>query len=186
MKRGWMILALILSGACAHAVDSADALNVRINPLGVLVGSISLNLDVAVLPRWTLGPEFKYWNLRTKSNDGNSYDVFALGGGVRANWFKEGVFTDGLYVGPSLSYARTALKVKNSAGELSYDDSSLILSSVVGYAWFWSSFNIHLGGGANVNLGNDNIQVKNTDGSTSRVRTSVTGLTAEFSLGYTF
>lgn len=60
-----------------------------------------------------------------------------------------------------------------------------LLAVLVGYGWFWDSFNMMLGGGAAVPFGESKVEVTDPNG----VKTEKdvrSGLAIEFSLGWTF
>jgi opacity protein-like surface antigen len=182
-------LLLLVAAVPGFAAESGSTMDFRFSPIGLIVGSLNAGLDFQVTPNWTLGPEGSFWN-RHVSAESSSYshdwDVKAFGIGLRGNWFKNGNFTDGLYVGPSLTYA--SVKVTNSdvSGDISGSASGLFVSGLVGYGWFWDSFNIMLGGGATMGLGDTKIEVTDSSGTKSDVSTSIAGLALEFSLGWTF
>lgn len=184
--------ALVLAAALMTNAPSANALpespaNVRFGPLSLLVGFTNLTLDFAVGDEWTVGPEVSYWRLKISSSSGYSdADITSWGVGARANWFKNGRFTDGLYLGPSLSYQSFEMKAKNSDGEsASASRTSPVAALLVGYGWFWDSFNIMLGIGPQVALNAGEVVVRDSAGKEQRrnVGTSVAG---EFTLGWTF
>ncbi|MBX3020048.1 MAG: DUF3575 domain-containing protein [Bdellovibrionales bacterium] len=188
MKRLLSVVSILLFSSLAHA-DSASQFNFRFNPIGLIAGSIGVALDVTVAPEWTIGPDLTYWNIKWGSEGLGSYEysIKAMGIGARANWFKNGVFTDGLYIGPSLNYADVEVSIKDSLGTSTGKASGLFLGCLVGYGWFWDSFNMMLGGGLTAGLGGTDIKVRDSNnGSEETVRNRVAGLSAEFSLGWTF
>jgi hypothetical protein len=152
----------------------------------LIIGSVNAGLDFVVHPNWTVGPEGSYWHTHVGSSWGSDWDVKAYGIGARGNWFKNGVFTNGLYVGPSLSYASVKVTNSDSFGSYSGTASGLFASGLVGYAWFWDSFNMMLGGGATVGLGDTKVSVTDSSGAKTEVNSSISGLDLEFSLGWTF
>ncbi len=158
----------------------------RFNTIGLLAGAVTLNYDVKIAEQWTLGPELTYWDINLTSNDGNSYDIYALGGGLRATWFAYASSSTGCTSDTSLAVARKHLKATNSDGSTTLDRTALVATGIVGYAWYWTSFNVHLGGGASVDLGDRGVGVKTTDGTETTVHTSLTRFTAETSIGWTF
>src|SRR4051812_3260621 len=66
--------------------------NFRFSPVGLIIGSIAAEMDVAVTPQWTVGPALMYWHLSLSSGSlfSSSFDITAYGIGARANWFKNG------------------------------------------------------------------------------------------------
>ncbi len=198
MKRILVVLLLIV-GAAATAnaqtpdtqpatVKGSDTVNFRFSPLGLIIGEVDANLDFKVNSNWTLGPELGYWHTKLSSSGlfTSNFDVTALAFGARANWFANGVYKDGLYVGPNLSYASVTLTTSDATGTITGTDGGLYAGGLVGYGWFWDNFNIMLGGGAIVGLGNTTVSVTDSSGNPTDVSAPVAGLDLEFSLGWTF
>src|SRR4051812_32839201 len=106
MRKLIACVCLLVASSSAFAVGKSDTMNFRFDPLGLLLGMASVNLDIAVNPEWTVGPQLAYWQLKVgQAGDFTSdFEVKAYSFGARANWFANGVYTDGLYVGPSLRY----------------------------------------------------------------------------------
>lgn len=192
MKRliALILLATATTAASAEQTESANNFNIRSNPLTFLVGAVNATMDYKIADHWTLGPELFYWRLSISSKDSNSskLDVTAYSAGVRANWFHNGVYTNGLYVGPSVKYASIKLDATDKNGKATNaSGDGPFVGAVVGYAWFWNSFNIMAGGGLNVKLGKK-IQVTHSDGTTEDVSDAKYGggLALEGSIGWTF
>lgn len=168
--------------------DSSNIMNLRFDPLGLLIGIASLDLDVKLADNWTLGPTIKYWRLSVSGSgtvtSNFSVSAFAVGG--RANWFANGVYRDGLYVGPSIQFGSATVTATDVDGERRATASGLFAQALVGYGWFWDSFNILLGGGFNLPLGNAKAEYKDSSGSVEEVTTLRSRLALEFSLGWTF
>jgi hypothetical protein len=129
-----------------------------------------------------------HWNLRSSGSFTGDYDIKAFAIGGRANWYANGVYTDGLYVSPQFAFSNAKVSATDSLGNSAEGEaSSLIVSGLVGYGWFWDSFNIHLGGGLALPVGTSKVKVKNSDGTEESVDFSRTGrLALEFNLGWTF
>ncbi len=173
---------VLLSSPVAYAANS-DSMNLRFGPIGLIIGALSLNMDIAIAPNWTIGPEINYWNIKFTSTtaDGSDFEIKALSYGGRANWFSNGNYTDGFYIGPFLRQAET----KMTLGESSASVSTLVAGSLFGYGWFWDSFNMMLGGGFAAGLGDAKVKLTDSLGATTE-REVVTGLSAEYTLGWTF
>lgn len=165
----------------------AQDMNFRFSPLGVLVGAINVSLDYQISPNWTLGPQLVYWNIDVDREGVLTEDISikAIGGGVRGNWFKNGTYTEGLYVGPALDYVSVEASSSDAFGTVEGDVSTLVASGIVGYGWFWESFNILLGGGLSIPLGEAEVTVRDSSGTETKSNVG-SGLAAEFSLGWTF
>lgn len=191
MKRIFILITVLLSASAAFAesplVSKTSKYNFRFLPLGLVVGLASVSLDVAVNPDWTVGPELSYAKFKVDASgtNGASFDVNLASGGIRANWFKHGVYTDGLYVGPFVRYAKTAI---NSTGTTTVtgETAGVAIGSLIGYGWFWDSFNMMLGAGAAVATGESNMVVTETNGKRTEIPNRGAGPAGEFSLGWTF
>lgn len=183
-------LSLSFVGPQAFAA-SGDSVNFRFHPVVLIVGMAAVNVDLAVGSNWTLGPELVYWNFNLKNTNSDTFEeirIQSAGGGVRANWFKNGTFTDGLYVGPSLKYSSVKVTGTDSAGvEYEGTGSGAALVCVVGYGWFWNSFNMMLGGGASASLGKSKVKVTDSLGNEEEYNMALmSGLALEYTLGWTF
>lgn len=171
----------------AHA-GADDNSNFRFGPILLIVGLVDVSMDFAVAPNWTVGPTLKYWhfNLSSDASLSTDYTIDAIAGGVRANWFNNGIYTDGLYVGPSVSLTSIKIKSSDSTGTSTSSGTVPVLQTVVGYAWFWESFNMMLGGGLSVPVGSDTLKIRSSTGE-EEVKFSRTGsLALEYTLGWTF
>lgn len=187
MRNLFFILIFILFSASAHA-SSDDKYDFRFSPLGLVFGALEADLDIAIASNWTLGPQFGVLHYKLGADAGftTDYDVKAYMFGLRGNWFRNGNFTDGLYVGPSLKWAGWKVQTSDSTGPITKSANVTVVSCLVGYGWFWDSFNIMLGGGLTLGLGDSKVDVTNSSGTTSSVTTNLSGLAAEFALGWTF
>lgn len=181
-----LIFGLLLCSSSAFAA-SGDTMNFRFSPIGLLVGQVAVDLDYKVADNWTVGPEVAYMHSSVSETDAltSNIDITGYGAGARANWFKNGTYTDGLYVGPSLTYVSVKATASDAFGNISGSASAVVLSALVGYGWFWDSFNMMLGGGAAVPLGNNQVTV--TDSNGNQIKSNVSSsLALEYSLGWTF
>lgn len=189
MRRLILTLCLLLNPLAHSEGASSNTMNLRFSPLGLVVGAIGIQLDFKIHSEWTLGPALSYWHVKLDSDPAlftSQYDVTASTFGARANWFKNGVYTDGLYVGPALEYASVKVKTNDSISTVSATGTALMLSGLVGYGWFWESFNMMLGGGLGVALGGADVEVTDSSGSKTKVKSPASGLALEYSLGWTF
>jgi opacity protein-like surface antigen len=181
--------AVICTTPIAHA-ENADNFNAHFGPVALLLGVVDAGLDIAVHDNWTVGPEIEYmhWNLHSTGSFTSDYDITAFAIGGRANWYANGVYTDGLYVSPQFAFANAKVSTTDSSGiSTEGTASSLIVRGVVGYGWFWDSFNIHLGGGLALPVGRSKVKMKASNGTEESVDFSRTGrLALEFNLGWTF
>ena len=162
--------------------------NFRFGAISLLAGAINVNMDFAIAPEWTVGPELMYWHYKIDPDPifTSKYDVTTSSLGIRANWFKNGNYTDGLYLGPSLRYVNIKLTTADSIGEVSGTASGLFAECLVGYGWFWSSFNQMLGAGFSSGVGTTKISVTDSSGRVTEVSSVFSGLALEYTLGWTF
>ncbi len=191
MKRALILLTVLMSTSAAFAQSAISGTgskyNFRFSPIGLVVGLAGVTLDVAVCSDWTVGPELSYAKFKVNASGTNqtSFDVSLASAGVRANWFKNGVYTDGLYVGPFVRYAKTSIDASGST-TVTGEVAGVAVGSLVGYGWFWNSFNMMLGGGAAVASGSSNMVVTESNGNRTEIPNRGVGLAGEFSLGWTF
>lgn len=189
MKR-WIVLVILTTMFSSPVLASqGDRLNLTLDPVGLIVGSLGMGLDVRVHPQWTFGPHVEVWNSREHARGvfTGGYRTHAYGAGVRANWFAEGTYNDGFYVSPSLNYYSVKVKATDAfANESSAVSSGLSARGIAGYGWFWDSFNIMLGGGLTVFLGNSKVQVTDSSGQKEDIPLRRTSMALEFQLGWTF
>lgn len=170
---------------------SGDTYNIRIYPLSLLIGSVSADFDIAVSPYWTVGPSLTYWDFKLDQASGFSSGVhlreFRIG--ARGNYYTHGVYTDGIYIGPSLDYSNLHADVTDSSGtNVSASVGVLSVTALVGYAWFWNSFNTQLGIGGTLGLGPTHVSVQSASSNSSTDVSAFYGgsLALEWCLGWTF
>ncbi len=187
-----LILIMVLlstSSVFAQAVTSTESskYNFRFSPLALILGIASATLDVVIYPDWTVGPELFYakFKVNVSGGTGTTYDVNLASAGVRANWFKNGVYTDGLYVGPFVRYAKTSIDASGTT-TITGEAAGVAIGSLVGYGWFWNSFNMMLGGGAAVAIGDSNIVVTESNGKRTEIPNRGAGFAGEFTVGWAF
>lgn len=190
--KNWILGSLFvlgMTGTSTSAFAANGEYNFRFSPLALLIGAVDLNFDMQVSPDWTVGPSVTFWKFELNSTGSftEKYTVSAFAFGARGNWFKNGVYTDGLYVGPALQSAKVKVETRDSIGAVSAEANVLLASCLVGYGWFWDSFNMMLGGGLAVGLGGSDVTVTDSSGNTTTVKARQTGgLALEYSLGWTF
>jgi len=153
------------AGAKTTTIDRSS--NLRINPIGLLVGFANLTWDIGAGDRFTIGPSAGFI---TRSSNGQTATGFGLG--VESNFFLgHDRFTDSWILSPFLGYAHAS---NNSATA-----SGTSLGCNIQYGWFYDGgFNIGLGGGIQY------ISLDYTDLGLS----SASGLwpSLTFTLGYSF
>lgn len=112
-------------------VSSDKTFNVRVNPLGLAIGSLSAEGDFRLSDKWTLGPSISHY-----SADFLFTSLSGWGFGARSNYYLTGnVFEDSWIVGTSvgLSTVSVTLGADKASGV------GLFLQSVLGYQWVWTS-----------------------------------------------
>jgi hypothetical protein len=193
-----LALATVLLSHVAFAqsepVPSAPAssdkhFNARISALGPLIGLYSLSLDMAVDSQWTIGPNINYWSFKLSSSNStySDFTVKSFGVGGRAHWFANGVFNSGIYIRPFVSWNKATARLTDSSGSaVEGSASGMTAGGLLGYGWFWDSFNIMLGVGYSAGLGSTEVKVKYSNGTEEKVSSKTSGLDAEFTIGYTF
>lgn len=178
------ILFLGLGIVLFASYSQARTLNARISPLGAIAGSLQLEVDFPITSQWTVGPYIASSNSKITIDD-NDIEVKGQAFGATAVWFRNGVFTDGLYLSPKLSKAKVEAKLTNEDGTYKGDLDTMMLTGLVGYGWFWENFNMQLGGGLNAALGDSKIEITEPDGTVSE-HESGGSLALEFSMGWVF
>lgn len=168
--------------------SSGNQLNFRFSPLGLLSGSINGGVDFPITSEWTVGPEAAYVNYSITRTGDLTKDISITGYsvGARGNWYKNGVHTDGLYLSPSLNYVSLNLSTADINGAVTAQGNGLFLKGLVGYGWFWDSFNMLLGGGLVAGLGSSKVKVKSSSGSTTTEIDISRSLALEWMMGWTF
>jgi hypothetical protein len=167
-----------------RADTSEKTINVDVGPLGLLVGALSLGVDIKIgETSWTVGPELLYWDTRI-----GDYNFKASGFGVRADWYADRpALTEGWYVGPFARYSSWKVTYTNSNGSTGDGSANgLLLGAIGGYHWFWDNFNIRLGLGYGLNTATKT-DIHYSDGTRSdSTSANVGGLTGEFDFGLAF
>jgi hypothetical protein len=182
-----LFLTALLVSSAAFASDS-DTMNVRISPLLLLAGGISAHFDYKIDPNWTIGIEGYYYHATVNQTGDLTSDVSinSFAGAVRANYFFNGTFKDGVYLAPSIGDEGVTATSSDITGSLSANVNIPYVGLLVGYGWFWDNFNVMLGLGFKAPLGNSKIVVRDQAGNNEASATVGIGLDAEGSIGWTF
>jgi hypothetical protein len=169
------------------STTNAKSVNLRMNPLLLLVGYANLDVDIKLSNMVTLGPSIGYLNYTSKDIAGDvksyAYDL-----GIRANIYPgaEALAEHGWYIGPSLHYIYAKAELGTKSAELSGYSFNL----VGGYHWIWESFNLMLGAGLSATSFPDKATVKDSSGGAQQEVTvssiSKTGGMLEATLGFAF
>ncbi len=180
MKRfvSYCLIAVATVAIFAGSTFAADrAANVRVNPLGLMTGTLGAEVDIGIGESFTAGPTASLVSVTVGSTS-----VSAFSFGVRSNFYLGGPrFTDGWFVGPSVLYAPMTISLGGASGTAS----AFAVGAVAGYQWVWDSgFNINLAGGAAYYASAADITLE--DGTSVAVPLSGTLPAFEFSLGWAF
>jgi hypothetical protein len=143
---------LSVQSASAAALTESRSVNVRVNPLGLMVGYLNADVDIRVSPRITLGPSGGFFRT-SGSIDWTAYLI-----GPRANFFLLGdAFQDGAVLGAFGGYWASHSKV--FSGTPSHEN-GFFAGSLLGYQWYFSNgINIGIGGGVIYFTGNANSSI---------------------------
>ena len=189
IKQSTLLLLFFVCFSSRIYAAGEDSVDFRINPLVVLLGGLTFTMDFKIHPQWTLGPELGFVRYKFSSDKGSRDDTTlrSCSVGARATWFRNGVFTDGLYVGPFATYANAGLKLSDSNEVARNRANSVFAGAVVGYGWFWESFNVLLGGGLTLPIGKSKVDVENSTGNRADAYVNGEGIAIlEFSLGWSY
>lgn len=163
--------------ASAEAVPDRS-INVRVNPLGLLVGSLSADVDFAISDKFTIGPTLSYYSATLFTTTLSGFGI-----GARGNWYLSGnAMTDSWILGPQLGMSLFSI----SSGASKASSTGFYFGGIGGYQWVWKSgFNINLGLGANYYTQAGSAQA--SDGTTLTVPGfSGIGPTGELTVGWAF
>lgn len=186
------ILALLISVSSLQAFGSeSDKWNFRFHPIALFYQVGAMDLDYKICDHMTVGAELSQTDSKISARwAGTNKDIKteALGMAINTTLFMKGAFKSGLYVTPSLKYMSIKNKMADSAnldqtgsGDIWY------VTGIVGYGWFWETFNIMLGLGGSQPFGDNKVHIK--DSLTGQQTDTVmirSGFAGEFTLGWSF
>lgn len=178
-------------GSSTASSDSGDGfVNVRVSPLGLLIGYFNFDFDFKISDQWSLGPTVTYWSYNYDSSlfAGNQLKVETTAIGARATWSRNGTFKTGLYVSPIIQFVSAkASGVSSTTGAtVTGTGHAPILSGIVGYQWWFDSFMINVGAGLAVGASSSKVEVNDGVNSSSAESTRTSGLALDAMIGYTF
>lgn len=181
------LLAISLLSVSALADEApAGALNFRVSPISAIIGSYTAVLEWSIGANWTLGPTYSYYDIK-RDPGANDLALRGYEAALKLTWFKNGAFTDGLYISPSAGYDDYKLSDTDWTGSAREQTvRGATLGALIGYGWFWSHFNIMLGVGAKGRFGDSQTILTNADGTQKSVSSTITEPDGEFSLGWRF
>ncbi|MCB0405150.1 MAG: DUF3575 domain-containing protein [Bdellovibrionales bacterium] len=162
MKRSnlYFVLGVVvmLGVARGYAMESegggAKGVNIRVNPLGLVLGSLSGDVDFRVSDKVTLGPSIGYLAANFLFAE-----LTGVGIGVRANYYLTGdAMNTGWYVGPSAGLSIVSVRALGSQGS----QAGMYIGSVIGRQWVWENgLNVNLALGASWYSNGDTIRADN-------------------------
>ena len=125
-----------------RATEPGKSINVRVNPLGLLLGAISADVDFKISDKFTIGPTMSYYSA---SILGTKLSGFGIG--ARGNYYLTGdAMTDSFILGPQLGMSLFSV----SSGNSKASSTGFYVGAIGGYQWVWQNgFNVNLGLGAN-------------------------------------
>ncbi|MGA2508079.1 MAG: hypothetical protein ABSF80_11465 [Chitinispirillaceae bacterium] len=136
----------ILAGSTGVAAQTKTNM-ITVNPLGLIIGYISLDYEKAIGPKTTLGILPYFWSPK-------GIDITLLGGSIAANFYSNSAF-HGWFIRPSVSIGYASWNYTTfdiNLNEIT-NKSNLVtfgVGAIAGYRWlFQSGFSIGLGGGVN-------------------------------------
>lgn len=166
--------------------------NFSFEPVAILVGYFDIAADFKMSETWTLGPVLTYWHTSVGSGDPTYTDNISLSEfsiGARGNWYLNGVFSDGLYISPILQLVMVKATTVSNGQNLSASLTGVSLTGLVGYQWFWNSFNMKLGGGLSLSTTPSKIHIQSNNSAYSNdvsYDPTSLGFVVDFMIGWAF
>ncbi len=154
--------------------------NVRVNPIGLLLGIYSANFDIGVTDALTIGPFGSFL-----STNIGGVGVAGGGGGIEAKYYFNGQrLTSGLYLSPSVEYVSVAVNDQYSSRGV--NASGISATATMGYQWVTDSgFNFQIGLGARYSTLAASVS---NNGHSDAIPNAVSGLTlaGDLDIGFAF
>lgn len=187
------LLATLLACSSIGAVGAeGDRYNFRVEPIGLLFQTFTMDVDHKISDRWTLGLEVMHSDIRISAHDaGTVNDIYteSIGTGIFANyWFKGKVYEDGLYLSPAIKYAHHKHTMRDAIYENRHGSADIVSASLMlRRGWFWNTFNMSLGVGFSQPLGNSKVYIDDPNsGRRTETKRVSSNLGAEYHIGWTF
>jgi hypothetical protein len=161
---------LCISVLALSSIAQARSFNVSANPIGLITGSYSAGVDVAVADRVTVGPYAAYSHTSDNVNGLPSTST-STGFGLRTDIaLSDTVFKDGWYLSPFVSRYKVHTQVSNDSTSLyrktAIDFAALNAGLVLGYGWFWDAgINLRFGLGPMYTKVTGDFELEKNDGS---------------------
>jgi hypothetical protein len=183
----FVFLFLSISYSSEISPGRAPVFNLRIEPIRLFANSnFNIILDVNLNPNWTAGSEFGYkvYDVAEAGPRKSKINVKTTYVGARGTWFKNGVYSDGLYVSPLIRYADAQVSAPSDL-VVSGKSSGALLGCFFGYGWFWQNINMMLGVGPMLGQSQQSLTVSGQDGS-FQIKDHLVQSVGEYSIGWTF
>lgn len=188
MNRFLLVVVFLAFSQFSFASETKS--NYRFAPVHLLATEIRMVADYKLCEHWTLGPSFMYKNYKVKTSGGTyttDMDVSTYSIGARGNWFMNGVFSSGIYIGPDVTFYSTKAFAKDTAGNKNFGTAEAgAVSVVLGYAWFLENLNLMLGAGPELPMKKTKVAVSDATNNITTSEVVPQGLVLEFTLGTTF
>lgn len=179
-------------------LDEDRTFNVRVSPLGFLVGAYRLDVNRRLGEGgWTGGMMVERSQLEgaTSSVTSTTTSINWWGVGARTSYFlEESPFVDSIYLTTGLEYLWGSAQVQGGRTRASGDLQIAAIVAMIGYQWHWENFNLALGLGGRAyrldvrNATGSNLSGADFDLETSGGSASISGIgpTGELAMGWSF
>jgi|GEM_PF-7048074 len=170
--------------------SSGKILNLRVN-VPALPIRLGMALDFKISRTWTLGPEADTGYAGQTNYGGITVQnsLYSLGG--RAHWFRQGVYNSGLFISTGARVQSVNLSEGRPDGvRATKNRTGALIDGLVGYGWFWKSFNMMVGAGYLYYLNSPELEysydIANGGSVTASRNNFENGAKVDFSIGWTF
>lgn len=165
----------------AGFAEPTDAFNLRTSPIGLVLGP-NLRLDYKIADQWTVGVGGLYLNRKIT---GAQIDSFT--GSVLVDYAFNAAFADSWFVNLAIGYGNIRAEANDLSGQpRKIHVYNFTEQALLGYHWFWGSFNLDLAAGV---IGNSAGHAKIVDQNGDKVNSVPLppfGLVTDFSIGLTW
>lgn len=182
MKKLVVVVTLVIALAVAPALAVQKGTSITMNPLSMLFGIISGEVNLSISPNVSVPVNGAYFSM---DSGGYDYTIFSIGGGLRYYW--EGNAINGWYIGPTLNYAMSEVAytdIFDNKGEVRVG--AISFGALVGYQSVWDNgFTLDLGLGVQrLTIPGVEITIDNTTYSSDKVSWTIPQL--KLAIGYAF
>ncbi len=163
--------------------EAEKNVNLRWQVGAAAIGMGSISAEWRTSDYFSFGPQIAYVNWSAGDVGMTGYSV-----GLQGTYAFDRAFRDSWYLSPRIAYSPIRAAAKDKGIEYTGDVAGTTGSLIGGYQWFWTSFNMNLGVGANVNSV-ARLNLTDSSGNTlEKVARYYTGVTpvVDFEIGYAF